>query len=254
MAAILVLHLPDTVESNRLQTVTDALVTRNATPTGAWHLQQYLFRRIRNPADDQNARVQHIVSMSHFPDQAFICISRPHLAQNGEDSEVGTFTPLDPAYVNSAAVFLPTPQMDSYIGMIRRQFGLLWDAGPRLALANGSTWELDDFTIRVGDLRQTARGSNQEHGRGLLVEICLYSETIEDREPDRSIPANSIIEILRHQPAREMTHHQFAALRTVDEFWDSLGIAGARKAGGIALDARGYDEIRLLCDILRLRS
>lgn len=244
------LHLPDAADSNQLQTVTDTLVDHGATPTGQWHMRQYLFRAIPNPAEESDGNhIQHIISMSHLPDRAFVCIARPVPPDAGSDAKPHTFM-VDPSYIHSAAIIIPPSQMDSYATLVRRKFGLLWTPGPRTEIINGMTWQLDDFTIRVGELRQFGRTQGQESDRGLLVQISMQMPVDENSE----LPPRSMFGAGTEKLSRESIAERHAAVASLEEFWNSFGIPGGRKTCGVSIDSRGLEEVRIICNALQLKN
>jgi len=95
-------------------------------------------------------------------------------------------------------------------------------------VGNGHAFEIDDFIVRVGEIRQGI-GAASLMGRGAVCEV-QWNAPEEDEED--WMTAESVIK----------------------GFWDGLGIAGARECFWAPGLGEGEGSVRQWCEILRTRS
>lgn len=97
-------------------------------------------------------------------------------------------------------------------------------------MGNGQAFEIDDYRIRVGEVRQSHGGGGQI-GRGAICEIDWMGDT--DDEDDKDMET---------------------AVAVIKGFWEGLGIRGARECfWGAGLD-KEEGTIRQWCEILRSKG
>lgn len=84
-------------------------------------------------------------------------------------------------------------------------------------MSHGQGFEVGDFRVRVGEVRQGIGGTVQ--GRGVVAEVEYMGG--EEEEGEGMIRA----------------------------FWEGLGVRGAREVG-----EEGWGDVRRWCEVLRLRG
>ncbi len=103
------------------------------------------------------------------------------------------------------------------------KFGPLWTQRQTLVLGNGQAFEIGDFRIRFGEIRQ----GTTSLGRGIVVEVEWTGEEEEDWENAEGV---------------------------IRPFWDQIRVAGARECFQVAGMDQGDGSVRQWCEILRLRG
>ena len=155
-------------------------------------------RLLKSTSNAQSQDTQYVLRASHFDDDTFLAIENAHrlsvMAIKSEDTE-------------------------PFVKMLQEKFNTLWTPKSLFTITNATSYDLDDVTIRLGELRNPSSPSTI---RGIL---CFAS--------------------LRGAPERKGR----AVLTSVV---DELGFAEARKSFGACNDRK--EEVKLWCDALKQRS
>lgn len=99
-------------------------------------------------------------------------------------------------------------------------------------MANGQGFEVGDFKVRVGEVRQGSGGGGQM-GRGAICEVEWVGD---DDDEDEKIA------------------DWVAAEAVIRGFWEGLGVRGARSVINVPGLALGEGSVRQWCEILRIRG
>ena len=162
-------------------------------------------------------RYLQILTLSHHPGRARVAIITTN-ASSSSGSEASS----DPATI----VAIPAPQgSNEFVQLISSRLVPLWSPRHALQVSNGQAWELGDFVIRFGEVKQGQGGSQQI--RGTVVEIEWRAGEPDDWE---------------------------TAEQDIKSFWTHLDIPGAREF----IKVPGFDHdsanVRQWLEALRLRG
>jgi hypothetical protein len=172
----------------------------------SWRLNIRFLRSNANPAENKTPPdTQYILRFSHYGDQAFLAI------ESGEDFPV---------------ISIPSDQMDTFVKLITDKFNTLWSVKMLFAVTNGASYEVDDVTIRLGELR--APGPSQAI-RGIICNVQISSS------------------ITLHA-SQEKT-----ARLVVTDVADTLGFTGAKKYFRSWASDDTSEEVKLWCNALSQR-
>ena len=116
---------------------------------------------------------------------------------------------------------------EEFIQLMMSKFGPLWQLRQILNVVNGQAFEIGDFRVRVGEVKQGGGGGGQI-GKGAVCEVeWVGVEGEEEWE---------------------------AAGPVITGFWEGLGIRGARKVFHVPGLAKGEGSVRQWCEVLRVRG
>ena len=171
-----------------------------------------------------------VLDLSYHKDN-YIVITKPAVAQ--EPPVPASETPAVSASASKPAVnimaFQTADATSNYITMVTNKMKPLYSPRHPLSVRNGQAFEVGEFTVRVGELRQGVPGGNALV-RGIVVEIGWSTDKDEEREAGDG-----------------------EGVEMVKAFWNELGIANARQfVAGV--DGDEEVEIELWCEALRLRN
>ncbi|CAG8045597.1 unnamed protein product [Penicillium salamii] len=212
------------------------------TPVGRWGLEQKLLRDTPGLIPPQNTkppipRYMQFLSLSHYPTHGFVYTSEP-------EKQPPTDQPL-PMVMTS----VPPPAFATLFQHFTYACQPLWTHRLTLAVPNGVVYDVGDFRVRLGDVRQTFPTARV---RGTVVEI-------EWRGP-------SIVEGEFAGIQEEDADAEYAATEElIREFWGKLGIQGReailvpgvgsevkqRLKGNGQEDSTGTDVARQFMEVLR---
>ena len=183
-------------------------------------------------SDDKSStsRYLQILNISHRPGRSYVAISAPQPqtqadtpASSGGDGAGG---------VEDASTIIAIPsglQSEEMVQLIVGKLSPLWTHRQTLHVSNGVAYEMEDFRVRVGEVKQ---GQNVQ-AKGTVVEVeCLAGV---DGAPEEEIDWETGELIIR-------------------EFWDTLGIEGAREVIRVPESgSRAFDLVNQYCQLLRIR-
>lgn len=118
---------------------------------------------------------------------------------------------------------------DEFVKFLATKLSPLWTLLKMVSVANGLAYEVGDFRIRAGELRQGV-GSSQV-SRGVVVEINWGGGGADDSD--------------RLEEEVE---------GVIKGFWEPLGISGAKEVFQVAGFAEGNGTVRQWVEMLRLRG
>ena len=177
-------------------------------------------------------RFLQILSLSHHAPRTYVAITSTHAA-----SQARAETPASSNISAEAAsgepatiVSIPTePSSEEFIQLIVSKFGPLWQQRQILNIVTGHAFEIGDFRVRVGELRQGGSGGGQM-GRGAVCEVAWVGGDAE--------------------PGKEGWE---AGEAVVKGFWEGLALRGARAVYWVPGLGDGEGTIRQWCELLRAR-
>ncbi len=164
--------------------------------------------------------------MSHHPGRSYVAITTTHTpaqtrAGTPTSSTVSTEGSGEPATIIS----IPSgPQSEEFVQLIVSKFGPLWTQRQTLVLSNGQAFEIGDYRIRIGELRQGATSL----GRGVVVEVEWTGGWEEEGWENGELAIKS--------------------------FWDQSHVADAKEFFQVPGIERGCGTVRQWCEMLRFRG
>ncbi|KAI9723295.1 MAG: hypothetical protein M1812_001178 [Candelaria pacifica] len=242
-----VYFIPESAGATTLADVKDKLVKRyQPQPEGRWSLEHRLMRETvpSNTAEDNTARglrYLQILSLSHYEGKSFISISAVQ-SQTGAQSTASTPMPDGGNDQSQAGTLVAVPQTQTaeFVQLMTTKMGPLWTQRQTLQVSNGSSYELQDFKVRLGEVKQ---GQNAIH-KGVIAELEWV--------------AGSGNDIWEAENAAETNDWEAGEL-VIRALWEGLDISGSRemiRAPGVGQEdekGKGMDLARQYCEILRLR-
>lgn len=165
------------------------------------------------------------MSISSHPDRSYVGVtSTQNIAPNGAGIPSVKSVEDESAGDRAAIITIPSGvQSDEFIQLMASRFGPLWTPRQVLQVVGGHAYEVGDFRVRFGDVRQGQGGAQQI--RGTVIEI------------ESSIDASS-------SDAEE----------AIKSFWASLGIKGAKEYTKSAGPKYGLNDIGLWFEAMRSRA
>jgi len=164
--------------------------------------------------------------LSHHPGRSYVAITTTHTpaqtrAGTPTSSTVSTEGSGEPATIIS----IPSgPQSEEFVQLIVSKFGPLWTQRQTLVLSNGQAFEIGDYRIRIGELRQGATSL----GRGVVVEVEWTGGWEEEGWENGELAIKS--------------------------FWDQSHVADAKEFFQVPGIERGCGTVRQWCEMLRFRG
>jgi len=171
---------------------------------------------------------------SHHPGKAYFSIADPANAESGADN---------------ATITVPAEQFDSFYTILTSKFAALWSPRPAASVSNGVAYNLGDFVVRLGELRQ---GTGQQPVKGVVVCIQATPQSAAqvDGEHDAAAPNGEGAEVKQEDDEIQTTQ---ALIR---DLWRGFGVEGAKEmmtASNSRSDVdRQFEEVRMWCELLRL--
>ncbi|KAF6225228.1 hypothetical protein HO133_010425 [Letharia lupina] len=177
-------------------------------------------------------RFLQILSLSHHAPRTFVAITTTHSA-----SQIKAATPASSNISAEAASGEPAtiisiaagPSSEEFIQLIISKFGPLWQQRQILSAGYGHAFEIGDFRVRVGELRQGGSGGGQM-GRGAVCEVTWIREEAEQEQEGWEVGE-----------------------AVVKGFWEGLALRGAREVYWVPGLGDGEGTIRQWCELLRPR-
>jgi len=175
----------------------------------------------------QSSRYLQVLSLSTHPHNNYVALttaSVPSQTRAGTPatSSSGCESGSEPASI----IAIPAgPQSEDFIQLVIARLGPLWTLRQVLQVNQGYAFELDEFRVRLGELKQ-AQGSSQQT-KGVIVEV----EWLSKGENGWS-----------------------TAEEAIKSFWATFGIKGARDHISVPGLGDGLENIRQWCEALRLRT
>ncbi|MCJ1481706.1 hypothetical protein MMC06_001865 [Schaereria dolodes] len=230
-----------TSENSGFKTILARLTSHyTAVPLSRWTLDHRLFRDgtshaipVANASMTEesvklnNLRYLQILSLSHHPGQTHLAISTTYpLSQTHAGtpatSSSGSHGSTEPATI----VSIPSGgHSEEMLQLMVSRLGPLWMQRHVLQVSNGQAFEIGNFRVRIGEVKQGQGGAQQV--RGVIIGI----EWTAREEYDWGVTEG-----------------------VVKAFWDVLDIKGAREYIRVAGVEENFGSIRQWCEGLRLRA
>lgn len=234
LTGIFYIPLPAPNSPTAFQHIVDRLIyLYNPRPLGRWSLDHKLFRETaslaasfdnRTPLSNQ-IRYLQTLTLSHRPGRSFFAISEPPTADgkaNGQND-----LPVSIRTISSTV---------SAFEVAERGMGPLWMHRQTLQVMQGAAYEIDEFRIRVGDLRQI---TPRQQMRGTVVEIEWIGNGEGNDDKEEDLEGGEVL---------------------IQAFWENLGMEFGEKQivrefvtpPGLRRDQLA--SVRLFVELLRLRG
>ncbi|KIW02078.1 uncharacterized protein PV09_06572 [Verruconis gallopava] len=172
-------------------------------PTATPHVWGLSLRSLRSTATTPDGKpssdTQYVVRASHFHEETILAID------TGKDF---------------STVSIPSEEGDPFAKLLTEKFNTLWVMKMLLAVVNGTSYEIDGVTIRLGELRVPGQAQTV---RGLL---CYAASSLPQEKIAKALVTNVV---------------------------ESLGFAEAKKTYRTWPSKEKAQEIRLWCDALSQR-
>ncbi|PKY02710.1 hypothetical protein P168DRAFT_190390 [Aspergillus campestris IBT 28561] len=254
--------------STALATITERLHTAladNPIPIGRWALEHKLMRDTPSclPASASQHRPQHprylqFLSLSYYPHHGFIYTSQPDATTQTSTANTPTPTPTAPTPTPTphpqqsqhhpdptkgaplpVMTTLPLPSTSTLFSHFVYACQPFWCHRHTVAVPGGTVYDVGDFRVRIGDVRQTQPTARV---RGTVVEIEWRGPSIVATVVARTSPSPPGVSMEEEEDAGdglvtaediqdgdvEAEYRACAAL--IREFWAKLGVEGAREA------------------------
>ena len=181
--------------------------------------------------DDKGSATRYLqfLSLSHRPGRSFVAISAPQAPTRAGTpaSSVG-----DGASSEGAATIIAIPagsQSEEMVQLVVGKLSPLWSHRQMLHVGNGLAFEMEDFRVRVGEVRQ----GQSALVKGTVVEVEWLAAA--DGEPEEESDWDTAQLVIR-------------------AFWETLGIEGAREVMRVpGSGKRAFDLVNQYCQVLRSR-
>ncbi|MCJ1388824.1 hypothetical protein MMC18_001674 [Xylographa bjoerkii] len=225
-------------DGSSYQTVLTRLKSQyNISPLGRWTLDHRLFRgtplegiAYENLSEDgskgQASRYLQMLYISTRPKYSYVVATTTSMPSQTRAGTPATSSSNGESAGEPAKVFsIPSgSQSEDFIHLIVARMGPLWMPRQVLQVNNGQVFEIGDFRVRIGEVRQGQGGIQQV--RGTICEIEWTSGEESDWVTGEDV---------------------------VKSFWSALNIRGAREYIRVSGMDEGFGNIRQWCDALRLR-
>ncbi|KAJ5645402.1 hypothetical protein N7507_011413 [Penicillium longicatenatum] len=262
--------------STALGTITERLRSaypdEELIPLGRWALEQKLMRDTpslipasANPSAEK-PRYMQFLSLTHYPTHGFIYTSEPpekpfhppHAPAGASPSPVPGSAPMAQspsqplsqstsnsnsftASSDSSPMIMTVLPMPSF-GMLFQHFTYacqpFWAHRLTVAVPNGVIYDVGDFRVRLGDVRQTFPTARP---RGTVIEIEWRGPTVVDSVASAHLGAQSAqstdeqdsdsgIDVDFSIEESDVDAEYAATAALIREFWGRLGVEGAREA------------------------
>ena len=226
--------LPDT---SLFQVVVATVAARyDLNPLSRWSLEHRLFRATQTGfatsgllADEvarpQPTRYLQVLSMSHRP-QAFVSITTTTpQPQTRAGTPATTSSAGESAGEPAKVISIPSgPSGEEFVQLTMSKLGPLWTPRQILTVINGQHYEVGEFRVRMGEVRQGQGGVQQIRGVAVEVEWNGGAEDLDVAEDE------------------------------IKSFWAGLEFKGTREFFRVPGAETDLANVRQWCEALRLRA
>ncbi|KAJ5745192.1 Mediator complex subunit Med20 [Penicillium odoratum] len=235
-------------------------------PLGRWALEQKLMRDtpslIPASANTQSGKPRYMqfLSLSHYPTHGFIYTSEPpekpfhppHAPAGASPSPPPPMAQSQPQFLSLSQstsnsnsftassesspmimTILPMPSFGTLFHHFTYACQPFWAHRLTVAVPNGVIYDVGDFRVRVGDVRQTFPTARP---RGTVIEIEWRGPTVVDSITNMSAEGvdgqdeDSGIDVKFSIEESDVDAEYVATAALIREFWGRLGVQGAREA------------------------
>ncbi|KAJ5584227.1 Mediator complex subunit Med20 [Penicillium hispanicum] len=216
-------------------------------PIGRWALEQKLMRDTQGLLPQSTApgqrpskpRYMQFLSLTHHPTHGFIYTSEPTAAPNPTSmTPPAASTPTSQTPASDEPPMLMTTLPPASLASLFQHFTYacqpFWCHRLTVAVPSGAVYEVGDFRVRAGDVRQTFPTARV---RGTVVEIEWRGPSVVDalaaaeggaaREHDADAGVDAAFASLE---AADVDAEYAATAALIREFWGRVGVDGAREA------------------------
>ena len=185
-----------------IQAIKDKLLSKfPSVHAQSWGINIRILRSVATSDGKSTAASHFILRASHFEESTFLAIER------------------DDDY---SVVSISSDDTDPFVKMLTEKFNTLWTTKALFAVANGATYDIDDVTIRLGELRSPTAPQTV---RGILCSVSIAQ-------------------------ARGSN----ALMTMCEDVVETLGFADAKKYTRTWTGNGRMDQVKLWCDALKQRS
>ncbi|KAL8949598.1 MAG: hypothetical protein Q9222_004313 [Ikaeria aurantiellina] len=234
MPTAILFFLPTTSpDSSPLPDFVNRLTTHyNPSVLPRWSLKHRLFRSTPAPTTSSTvngdearsfpSRYLQVLTLPDYPNDSLVAITPV-----GKTSTAERSIETDPV---TTVVSIPSgSSTDGFVQLLLTKLGPLWQQRQLTAVVDGLAYNVGDFRIRAGELKQGVGGAQLI--RGVVVEVTYTDRGIEE------------------QNSTDMEESIMA-------FWEELGAKGAKTLSRkeLADQEDEFGNVRLWCKILMLRN
>jgi TATA-binding related factor (TRF) of subunit 20 of Mediator complex len=193
----------------------------NPEPLTPWTLEHRLFRETTYGSDPQKQSspgLLQLLTLSYRSGHSYLGITKPSAVGSGvSDSALG------PATIISVP---SSPAADEFVQLIASRFGALWTRRQVLQVTNGQSYEVENFTVRFGEVREMKQGQGGvQHIRGTVVEVKWIGKEAKSSKTE-----------------------------SIRRFWRDLNIAGAKEYIADVDSDQGLGDVQRWLSAMRLRA
>jgi hypothetical protein len=193
---------PNPTSPTALQQVIDRLTLLfNPRPLGRWGLEQKLFRESINlaagqdsnraPSSAQTLRYVQVLNFTYRPRKNYFATSlrRASIGQNGSLAN-GSVNGQKDDLISIKTISRPEFGTEDGFDVTEKFMGPMWAHRQTLQVYQGVAYEIDEFRVRVGDLRQLAP---RQQVKGTVVEIQWVRSEDGDEEAEDEMMGEVLI-------------------------------------------------------------
>ena len=239
----------DAAHIHQIEALTDRLLKQhNPTPLGRWQLEHRLLRSTDAPATtDPKAqpRCQDFLTLSHHGGRAFVAIDGAAPTSSSNSTDTGTSAG---ARIADAVIAVPVTQRDALFALVENKMAALWTTRMRLGVPSGGAYDAGAYVVRLGELKQMAAQATMR-----AIVACVQSAASEVSGGASATTATAKSNGDAANGADEQGNNM-KTKEAVRSFWKSFGVDGAKEYFYIPTENDdGFGEVRLWCEVLRLR-
>ena len=175
----------------------------------------------------QSSRHLQVLSISTQPQNCYVAITTaPAASQTRAGTPATSSSGGESNNETTNIISIPSgSQTEEFVQLIMTRLGPLWTPRQVLQVSQGLAFEVGDFRVRLGELRQGQSGTQQT--KGVVVEIEWMSVDGIDCSTTQD---------------------------NIKSFWTSLDIKDAKEYIGVPDFKDNFSNIRQWCKALRLRT
>ena len=180
-------------------------------------------------AKPQALRYLQVLSLSHDPGRTHVAVKTTYPLSQTQAGTPATSSGVGESISEPATVVaIPSgAQSEELLQLMVSKLGPLWSQRQVLQVNNGQGFEVGDFRVRAGEVKQGQGPGGAQQARGVIAEITWLAEKDEDWVIVESV---------------------------IRAFWEGLDINGAREYIRVAGVEESFSTIRQWCEGLRLRG
>lgn len=190
-------------------------------------------RTAPSTGDDKPSTLRYLqfLNLSHRPGRSYVAISTPQ-AQTRAGTPASSAGDGAGTGGEGPATIIAIPaglQSEEMVQLVAGKLSPLWSHRQTLHVGNGVAFEVEDFRVRVGEVRQ----GQTALVKGTVVEVEWLAAADADSEEDTDWDT---------------------AQMGIRAFWDTLGVEGAREVVRVPGSGnKGFDLVGQYCQLLRSR-